>query len=219
MNQENKIENETVKEIQHLLENELLHNPHPSLFFENLRANSQLSPWFPELESLISTEQDVRHHPEGSVWNHTMMVLEVCAQFRDQAQNPLGFMLSALCHDFGKAVTTTRDGDRVHAYGHDEKGLPLVRKFLERIYCEQSVTERNTALINYVLNMTALHMRPNMLVRQNSSAKAYRRMFRQAQVPGDLLLLAKADHLGRGNADEEVYAETEQVLRRFLEEF
>lgn len=209
----------TAKDIQHLLENTLLQSVNPSLVFENLRANSQLSQWFPELETLITTEQDVRHHPECSVWNHTMMVLDVCACFRDQAQNPLGFMLSALCHDFGKAVTTTRDGDRIQSYGHEEKGLPLVQKFLERIYCGQSEVEKNTALINYVLNMTALHMRPNMLVRQNSSAKVYRRMFRQAQVPGDLLLLAKADHLGRGNSDEEAYEETERVLRGFLEEF
>ena len=50
----------------------------------------------------------------------------------------------------------------------------------------------------YVANMVALHMRPNALVHMKSGRGAYMRLFDEALVPEDLLLLAKADHLGRG---------------------
>ena len=36
------------------------------------------------------------------------------------------FMLAALVHDLGKAVSTFREGERIHSYGHEEKGAPAI---------------------------------------------------------------------------------------------
>ena len=33
-------------------------------------------------------------------------------------------MLAALAHDFGKVAATTESGGVIHAYGHEEAGLP-----------------------------------------------------------------------------------------------
>jgi tRNA nucleotidyltransferase (CCA-adding enzyme) len=162
----------------------------PSVFFETLRKMNQLSLWFPELENLIGVEQNPKYHAEGDVWNHTMMVLDAAAQLRDQAENPFGFMLTALAHDFGKAICTEIIGGKICSYNHETKGLPLVKKFLRRITSENK-------LIEYVLNLTEHHMRPNQLAAQGSSVKATNKMFDLAIAPKDLLLFAKADHLGR----------------------
>ena len=135
----------------------LLKAKRPSVFFEALRAMDKLSDWFPELEALIGVEQDPVHHPEGDVWTHTMLVLDAAARLRAQANAPAGFMLSALCHDLGKATAFQRVDGRIHAYGHETEGVPLAERFVKRLTDEKKLQA-------YVVSMVELHMRPNMLV-------------------------------------------------------
>ena len=179
----------------------------PSIFFAQLRAMNQLNDWFPELEALIGVPQDPFHHPEGDVWNHTMQVLDSAATLRKDSSDHIPFMLSALVHDLGKAVTTTCDDGHIHAYGHETKGLPLAETFLKRISAERR-------LMKYVLNMTQLHMRPNMMAAQNAGKKSMMHLFDESVCPEDLLLLAKADRMGRVSPEE--YAPTETFLREQL---
>lgn len=197
------------------LEKALLKARRPSVFFEQLRSMRQLSVWFPEAEALIGLRQNPRFHPEGDVWTHTMQVLDEAAALRPSAEHPLWFMLSALCHDMGKAVTTAESGGVIHAYEHETKGLPAVESFLRRLTAEGKLTR-------YVLNMTELHMKPNMLVGNGAHVKSYMKMYDRSVCPEDLLLLAKADHLGRVGPDDaraamlEAYAPTESRLREML---
>ncbi|MBQ9413792.1 MAG: HD domain-containing protein [Clostridia bacterium] len=197
------------------LKKALLQAEKPSLFFETLRQMDQLAVWFPEAEALANVPQDPRHHPEGDVWQHTMQVLDLSAQWRSQAQDPLGLMLSALCHDFGKAVATIEEDGRIHSYDHETAGLPLVRRFLERL-----VTD--TAHTDYVLNMTELHMQPGGKMAGHASETSFMRTFDKSVSPDDLLLLAKADFSActASPADREqrlaAYAPTEQELQRLL---
>lgn len=189
------------------LEKALLKSEQPSIFFETLCKMHQLSVWFPEVESLIGIEQDPVHHPEGDVWNHTMRVLDTAAALRDQASYPLGFMMAALCHDFGKTITTTRVESRIHSYDHETEGVAIAKVFLERLTNE-------TKLRNYVLNMVQLHMAPNLMAAQKSSTKSMCKLFDASVSAEDLLLLAKADHCSRPGANS--YAETEQFLAHNL---
>jgi tRNA nucleotidyltransferase (CCA-adding enzyme) len=200
------------------LEKALLKAEKPSVFFEELRRMKQLSVWFPETEGLIGVPQPARYHPEGDVWTHTMQVTDAAAGMRKDASEPLWFMLSALCHDYGKQISTFVGEDTVHAYNHERDGLPLVRRFLGRMTKEVKLTE-------YVLNMTELHMEPNRKVQDTSGVKSFMKMFDRSVCPGDLILLAKADHLGRigeGTDPETLamkYVETESVLRAMLREY
>ena len=197
------------------LENAILEEPAPSAFFEGLRRMDRLAFWFPETESLIGLPQNAKYHPEGDVWVHTMQVLDEAALLREAAAEPLGFMLSALCHDFGKTVTTNVSDGGYHAYGHEKAGLPLVRRFLRRVTKDDKLTA-------YVLNMTALHMEPNQKACSGSHIKSYMKMFDKSVCPEDLLLLAKADHLGRIGKETdraalaEDYADIEGTLREML---
>lgn len=197
------------------LEKALLKAEKPSVFFEELRRMRQLSTWFPELEALIGQRQNARFHPEGDVWSHTMQVLDEAAALRAKAREPLWFMLSALCHDFGKAVASEERNGVVHSYGHEKQGIPLAGAFLGRL-------TKETKLTQYILNMTELHMKPNMLLDNGAHIKSFMKMFDQSICPEDLLLLAKADSLGRlgpgddGESMRGAYAETERRLREFL---
>ena len=192
------------------LEKALLKAEKPSIFFEVLREMNQLDDWFPEVQALIGIPQEPRFHPEGDVWNHTMLVLDRAAALRTQAKEPLYFMLSALCHDFGKRDAIQLDNGRIRALGHEAAGMPIAEAFLSRITTEKK-------LHGYVRSMVELHMRPNILAGQQSGVKSYCKLFDQSVCPNDLLLLAKADALGCGT--EKDYTPTEETLHRMLEAY
>ena len=172
------------------LKKALLKADKPSIFFETLRRMDQLSVWFPELEALIGVRQSPKHHAEGDVWTHTMMVVDAAAGLREQCARPMGLMLAAVVHDVGKAVTTEFIRGDFHAYGHEVKGLPLAEAFLARITNEKK-------LIEYVLNLAANHMRPNTAAGAGSSVKSTNRMFDEVIDPEALILIALADERGR----------------------
>ncbi|MBQ5804241.1 MAG: hypothetical protein IIW22_00520, partial [Erysipelotrichaceae bacterium] len=75
---------------------------------------------------------------------------------------------------------------RIHAYDHENQGLPLVETFLKRITGEHDT-------IRYVLNMTSLHMKPNAVFHDKVSIKTTNRMFDQAMEPVDLIYISMAD--------------------------
>lgn len=185
------------------LKKALLQAEHPSLFFRLLREIGGLFHWFPEIEALARVEQSPRHHSEGNVFEHTMLVLDEAAELRHRAVQPLPFMMSALVHDFGKIVATEVIDGEIHAYSHETKGTPMIKDFLHRI-----TNEKN--LIRYVVNMAELHMRPNMLAAQGSTVKASNRMFDLSLEPYDLILLSVAD--GRGSIAECGYVSNEDFL-------
>lgn len=185
------------------LEKALMKSERPSVFFRVLREMEQLDTWFPEMKQLIGVEQNPKFHPEGDVWNHTMLVLDLAAQLRGRAEHPLEFMVSALCHDFGKITATTNTDGRIRSVGHELEGVAISEIFLRRLTNE-------TGVFRYVLNMVQLHMRPNQMAEQKSAAKSMCKLFDSSVAPEDLILLAKADHCSRPDASP--HEQTEQYL-------
>lgn len=172
----------------------ILKSAKPSIFFENLKNTGKLSEYFPEVSSLIGIPQNPVYHPEGDVWNHTMLVLDKAAEYRSIVAYPKGFMLTALTHDFGKIICTEEINGVIHAYGHETKGLPLISGFLEQI-------TNDRYLIKYVLNMCEFHMKPNILAGVRASVKSTNRMFDSVEEPLGLIYIAAADNAGKD--DEE----------------
>lgn len=189
------------------LKKALLKADKPSIFFEELRKMNRLSYWFPEVEALIGVKQNETYHMEGDVWAHTMMVLDYAAKERVRAKQPLGFMLSALCHDFGKSIATEYKDGAWHAYQHEKLGLPLVETFLARLTSESQLTK-------YVLNMVELHMRPHAVTFSESSIKKTNHMYDQALEPVDLVLLAGCDN--RSSINELPFVDGEPFLMERL---
>jgi tRNA nucleotidyltransferase (CCA-adding enzyme) len=157
----------------------------------------------PQLKKLTETLQDPLHHPEGDVWMHTLQVVDEAAQIvarerLDDSQARI-IMLAAVCHDLGKATTTVRQGENYIAYGHEQAGVEPARGFLQSLAIDNKTRDK-------VLRLIAGHMRPTQLYiasRKDGgkvSAGAIRRLA-QAIYPAtiqELVLVAEADHLGRG---------------------
>ena len=193
------------------MEKALIKAEKPSVFFRELAKMDHLKEYFPEIAGMMGVEQNPRFHPEGDVFEHTMLTLDCAAELRYRAEWPLGFMLSALCHDIGKIVATETQGDgRITAYGHEVLGLDLVEKQLRRI-------TNHEKLIAYVKNQTELHMRPNMLAHSKSKKKKTRQLFDLSLCPNDLILLSRAD--ASGKKDEPYNEGNEAWLRERLEDY
>ncbi len=198
-----------MNDVKRSLENALLHSDKPSAYFEQLRQTDSktLSGCFPELKALIDLPQNPVHHPEGDVWTHTMLVVDYAASIRENACDPITFMLAALAHDFGKAVCTEFVKGAVHAYEHEVYGVPLAEAFLRRFAFSEDI-------IRIVKKHVRLHMKPNVIAKQKSAIKKSNHMFDESAQCLDLLLLAEADHYGRMEATD--YAGISEFLHNRL---
>lgn len=187
----------------------LLGSGKPSVFFNSLKEMGQLGVWFGELNALDGVEQSRKYHPEGDAFVHTMAVVDHAASLRDKAEKPYFFMLSALCHDMGKAVTTEYFGGDWHSYNHEKEGLPIIGDFVSRLSSEKELKK-------YVLNMAENHMRPNACAAQNAGIKATNRLFGESVCPCDLCLLAEADRLGGDPAYGEFLSSRLGVFEEYM---
>jgi tRNA nucleotidyltransferase (CCA-adding enzyme) len=167
----------------------LMKSSQPSMGLEFLRECGWLK-HFPELFDLIGCEQNPDWHPEGDVWDHTMMVIDNSAQLRKnvEPEYQLAYMYAALLHDIGKPATTDLE---LKSYGHDACGEKLARVFMCRITSDHN-------LIENVCKLVGLHMRPGQLHHSSASIPAWRRLHNSFRL--DVLgWLCKADSAGRTN--------------------
>ena len=184
----------------------LLRAAKPSIGFKVLGDTGQIR-FFPELDALRGVPQDPEWHPEGDVWVHTLMVLDVAATLRgagpgapphDGGNEDLALMLGALCHDLGKPATTDRVDGRIRSHRHDVEGVAPTRTLLGRMRAPGTLADKVAALVEH-------HLAPALFVRNGAAAKGYRRLARKLERAGisiELLVrVARADHLGRTTDD------------------
>ena len=148
--------------------------------------------YHPELEALVDCPQDPTWHPEGTVWEHTLMVLDAAAALRNgDRRRDLALMFGALCHDFGKPLCTRRKQGRIVSPGHSELGIEPTRRFLGRM-------SRDRALLDEVERFVLYHLRPADFyrVREQIRDSSIRRLALQVNIQ-ELVEVARADHLGR----------------------
>ncbi|MFT4143101.1 MAG: HDIG domain-containing protein [Mobilitalea sp.] len=157
------------------------------------------------LWKMKTTEQSKLHHPEGSVWNHTMMVLDEAAKLRGQSKNPKVLMWAALLHDIGKPSTTRNKNGKITSYDHDSAGEKLCIKFLEFFTADQD-------FITEVAHMVRYHM--HMLFILKNMPFADKKGLSKNVDPHEIALLCKSDRLGRTGSDKK---EVEQDYERFLQ--
>lgn len=173
--------------------NKALLSPTPSIAFKYLYDMGILQQVLPEVAILSTIDQDPIHHPEGNVFNHTMMVLDEGAKLKDLVHEPLFFMWSCLLHDIGKAKDHFIDDDgHIRNNGHDITGAKMVKPTLLRLTKQKKLT-------NYVEKMTRYHMRMHILLTM-SDMKIKRIMLDTDML--DLLFLNKADTYGRQTSPE-----------------
>jgi poly(A) polymerase len=104
--------------------------------------------FLPEVLPLIGCEQPPEWHPEGDVYTHTCIMLEML-----EADAPLDLCLAVLLHDIAKPPCRTIDADtgRIRFNGHDAVGAAMAETILRRLKYPNDI-------IAAVVPMVARHM-------------------------------------------------------------
>jgi tRNA nucleotidyltransferase (CCA-adding enzyme) len=175
----------------------LLKAERPSLGFVLARETQVTDKLMPEMHALIDCPQEPEWHPEGDVWIHTLMVIDEARRRNGDLDRArlAAVMLSAVCHDFGKPLTTAVIDGRIRSLGHEEAGVVPATAFLDRLNVNSL---DNFDVRTQVLAITAHHLKPGAFykVRDELTDGAFRRL--ALKVDMELLArVAKADCCGR----------------------
>lgn len=180
----------------------LLLAPQPSLGLQLGRSSGYIEQWLPELSALWTTPQDPRHHPEGDVWNHTLMVVDQIAKLSKAAKlgpdAKLILALAGLCHDLGKPDTTRNVEGHFVSLSHESVGVAATESLLKRLGFEEKLRHHVAALVRH-------HLRPDQIFQAARAGivpklQVLRRLVHDLK-PATLaesISLTAADQLGRG---------------------
>jgi poly(A) polymerase len=95
---------------------------------ELLDESGLLREVFPEVAAMRGVEQPPEFHPEGDVFKHTKLMLDMLPP------NPsVVLAFSVLLHDVGKPRTFERAEDRIRFNEHDRVGAEISRDILQRL--------------------------------------------------------------------------------------
>ena len=148
---------------------------------------------YPELHATLGVAQDAEWHPEGDVWEHTLLCLDAFARERlGDEREDLVVGWAVLLHDLGKATTSKVEADgRIHAYGHEQAGEPLARALLERL-------TQHKEIIEAVLPLVRWHAAPYELYKVKAGEAGVRRLAAKVGRIDRLVRVDDADRKGRG---------------------
>jgi len=94
-----------------------------------LDASGLMKAVLPELEAMKGCEQPPQFHPEGDVFRHTRLMLDLLPE-----KVSLPLVLSVLFHDIGKPPTSSVDNDgRIRFNGHDRVGAEMTEAVMQRL--------------------------------------------------------------------------------------
>ncbi len=161
-----------------------LMEPYPRLFFDTLFECNVLEDTFPDIHILTQTREGSKHHREASVYEHTMMMLELLAH----SSKPYGLTLrlAALYHDIGKPYTYRNKGN---SNGHEK--LELVENLVPKWI--PASTRRKVLML--ITNHTKVYKAHEM--RANSIATFLEQYRHDRELLVMQVNLAQADDKGR----------------------
>lgn len=128
--------------------NKVLTSPRRRKGLQHLVETDLIRHFMPEVLPMIGCEQPPEWHPEGDVYTHTLIMLDMLAP-----DAPLELCLAVLMHDIAKPPCRTIDSDtgRIRFNGHDSLGANMADSILRRLRYPNHV-------IDAVVPMVARHM-------------------------------------------------------------
>ena len=175
----------------------LLAAERPSIGFALARDLGVIRQVLPEMEPLYDCPQDPEWHPEGTVWTHTLMVIDQARRLNvdlDRARLAT-IMLGAVCHDLGKPQTTAVIDGRIKSPNHEAMGVEPATRILDRLNIN---TLDGFDVRRQVIGLVAEHLRPMAFfkARDTITDGAFRRLAQKVDL--ELLVrFARADCTGR----------------------
>ena len=128
--------------------------------FELLEETGILKIVLPEVEQMKGIEQGSEHHPEGDVFEHTLLTLS----HLEAPSETLAY--GCLLHDVAKPVCFRKQDDRITFYGHTDRGAEMAEAVLKRLKRGRAAWEKVAYLVrNHLRHIQAPKMRLSTLKR------------------------------------------------------
>ena len=143
--------------------NKILMHPNRATGIQLLVDSGLIKHFLPEVLDLIGCEQPPKFHPEGDVYVHTKIMLDM---LKDEPS--LELCLSVLLHDIGKPGTYQYDEaeDRIRFNGHDGLGAKMADTILRRLrYSNQTIEEVTAMVANHMNFMHVTVMKKSKVKR------------------------------------------------------
>ena len=162
------------------------------------------------LYNLKKTEQSPEHHPEGNVWNHTLLVVDEAAERKAESKNADVLMMAALLHDISKPECFTVDEKGIgHFYGHHIKSAQQAEKILRRLGYDDEFIEEVRILIryHYIKEVTSSIKEKGIKKFIDSVGEEHL---------DDMFELMRADVMGKKNKDTEPVKKLKDLCNEYL---
>lgn len=166
----------------------ILASADPRRGLELLNETGLLEHILPEVHRTIGCEQDCIHHPEGDVFEHSLIVVDML-----KGESP-ELVLAGLLHDIGKCDAMQirfEDGiKRISNIGHAETGADLADAVCRRLRLDNDSRNR-------IVKLVAVHMRLHTIAdMRQSKAVAFLRDLKSAGILDAAIKLQHADSMG-----------------------
>jgi putative nucleotidyltransferase with HDIG domain len=161
----------------------ILKTSRPSIGLHLMYQAGLLHLVFPEIAEMAGVDQ-VKDHHHKDVFRHTCKVVDnICV-----ATDNVWLRFAALVHDIAKPRTKAyQEGVGWTFHGHEEIGARMMKKVFQRLRLPH-------AHLPYVEKLVRLHLRPMVLVDEEVTDSAVRRlMFEAGPDIDDLMALCRAD--------------------------
>jgi poly(A) polymerase len=117
----------SIERIENEFSRTLTESLHPGDTLRELAHLGLLEFILPEVLPMIGQEQPPQFHPEGDVFEHTVLMLNQMKQPTRQ------LAYAVLLHDIGKPQTAFHDGQRIRFHGHEGASAEMAEKILRRL--------------------------------------------------------------------------------------
>lgn len=191
------------------INNHLLEDERPSEYLNKLLKDGLLNDYpFTMLSDLNDVKQNLKYHPEGSVWNHTLLVVDEAAKVKHKSRDMRTFMWAALLHDIGKKPTTRLRNGKITSYNHDIVGKGMSEDFLSFFEADSEFKKNTSALVRW-------HMQP-LFTAKDLPFSNIEKMLSEISL-SEIALLSLCDRLGRGNMTQEKIEDEKRGINIFIE--
>lgn len=199
----------TKDEIYEVVNRILLESNRPSEELLNLIKEREFDSYpFEKIVKLSQIDQNPKYHPEGSVLNHILLVVDEASKNKEKSKDKKVFMWSALLHDIGKLTTTRIRKNRITSYNHDIEGEKISKDFLDKLTDDDNFKHSVSKMVRY-------HMQP-LFFDKNLPFFEPEKMIKEVDC-NEVALLSLCDRLGRGNLTEETIENENERIVKFKE--
>jgi poly(A) polymerase len=161
----------------------ILASPKPSIGLKLLQQTGLSKMVFPELDEMVGVEQRKEYHHKD-VFLHTLKVIDNICENTDD----VWLRFAALAHDIAKPRTKAfKEGIGWTFHGHEDLGARMMKSIFRRMRLPMDK-------LLYIEKLVRLHLRPMVLVSEEVTDSAIRRLlFEAGPEIDDLMTLCRAD--------------------------